>query len=507
MKPTKDTKKLLRDNLKFIVLLVSFFVLIGLVYSINQVPSEEVEVLEGEVTVVLGEDGFDPDYIVVKQGTKVTFKTDTGESFWVASNNHPDHLAFPEFDPKEAIAPDESWSFVFDRVGVWPYHDHLKAFLGGVVVVLGEGGGQIDIVKCRDFSNLSEVEKEECFVNFGFNILAYMDVDSGFEALNHFYTLDDSAVSRDCHNHMHILGDVAYRDYERTGTLKDANWPQEVIHMCSSGFLHGFLEHYIKESDSVESVTDICYEITDQYDLPDSYVLGNCYHGIGHGYTDEPEVGSQQYGDDKAIARIAVSRCDETFKSEQDKRSCFSGTFNTLAYWRSSESFGLELDLSDPFALCEDQSIEAARSECYQMQVMQIGNYFNWDPVIFIERYGYDLEDVLLEKMLNIIVEGSVEDQLFGQDYQKYLEYCDALRGDLKMQCIVSVVGGFMSGGQVGQEYVPALKFCQLDGLNFQEKNSCYNKLVRRMELIYDQSKIDDIYEEFGEDFYEGYCI
>ena len=85
--------------------------------------------------VTLTGDGFSPTSITVKKGTKVTFTNKGSTSHWPASDPHPTHTDYPEFDPKHEIKTGESWTFTFDKVGTWRYHDHLNSGEKGVVIV------------------------------------------------------------------------------------------------------------------------------------------------------------------------------------------------------------------------------------------------------------------------------------------------------------------------------------------------------------------------------------
>jgi plastocyanin len=91
-----------------------------------------------EVTIVLTEDGFMPRDIRISPGTKVTFTSTRGNQFWPASNTHPSHNIFPSFDPKRPLEPNESWSFTFDEVGNWGYHDHIRSYFTGIIYVEGD---------------------------------------------------------------------------------------------------------------------------------------------------------------------------------------------------------------------------------------------------------------------------------------------------------------------------------------------------------------------------------
>lgn len=97
----------------------------------QQSESEAIETLE----VTYTEDGFEPATITVSEGDTVTWENRSEVPMWVASDPHPAHTDYPGFDAGEGFAPGSSYSFTFDRVGSWGYHDHLSSFRTGVVIV------------------------------------------------------------------------------------------------------------------------------------------------------------------------------------------------------------------------------------------------------------------------------------------------------------------------------------------------------------------------------------
>ncbi len=86
-------------------------------------------------TIVLTEDGFVPNEISIPRGSTVTFTNTLEKQYWPASNLHPDHSIYPEFDPKRPLSPEEEWSFTFDKEGTWRFHDHLRSYYTGVIYV------------------------------------------------------------------------------------------------------------------------------------------------------------------------------------------------------------------------------------------------------------------------------------------------------------------------------------------------------------------------------------
>jgi|SRR3989344_6382549 len=86
-------------------------------------------------TISITDDGFVPEELQVQKGTKLIFTNNGQSPHWPASNLHPTHGIYPEFDPQQPIEPGGEWSFVFDKVGSWRYHDHINPILRGTINV------------------------------------------------------------------------------------------------------------------------------------------------------------------------------------------------------------------------------------------------------------------------------------------------------------------------------------------------------------------------------------
>lgn len=99
--------------------------------------------------ITYDDNGFSPNPLTVKVGTKVTFKNKSSVDFWPASAMHPTHEVYPGssitkcgisaagtiFDACAGVVPGASWTFTFKEKGSWWYHDHFKASRYGKVVV------------------------------------------------------------------------------------------------------------------------------------------------------------------------------------------------------------------------------------------------------------------------------------------------------------------------------------------------------------------------------------
>ncbi|MEK7152656.1 MAG: cupredoxin domain-containing protein, partial [Patescibacteria group bacterium] len=78
--------------------------------------------------------GFVPVKITVKVGTMVEFVNESNGPMWVASNEHPEHAFLPTFDQFETVDSGAAYTYVFDKPGEWPFHDHINPALEGVII-------------------------------------------------------------------------------------------------------------------------------------------------------------------------------------------------------------------------------------------------------------------------------------------------------------------------------------------------------------------------------------
>ncbi|MDP2638034.1 MAG: cupredoxin domain-containing protein [Candidatus Levybacteria bacterium] len=87
-----------------------------------------------DVTVILDNTGFTPKDITVKTGTKVVWTNSSGETATVNSDNHPNHLLYPFLNLGE-FRDGSSLEVVFDKAGMYGYHNHYNASQIGTVTV------------------------------------------------------------------------------------------------------------------------------------------------------------------------------------------------------------------------------------------------------------------------------------------------------------------------------------------------------------------------------------
>ena len=115
------------------IIFLGIVVAIGFLVFFYQSDIDESDVSVWIVATDSGE--FEPSRVTVNEGDVVGWRNESSEPIWPASNLHPDHTVYPEFDAFESVDPGEYWLFKFNKRGEWRYHDHLGPANTGVVAV------------------------------------------------------------------------------------------------------------------------------------------------------------------------------------------------------------------------------------------------------------------------------------------------------------------------------------------------------------------------------------
>lgn len=339
------------------------------------------------VTVINMEDGqFNPSKVFVKQNDVVSFNNVGKEDHWPASDIHPTHTIYPEFDPKKGIKPSEKWQFKFEKAGVWRFHDHLNPAISGEITVAGEVKEikknpvnkffeslklSLQKIYYKLFPKLADVRlKKINFQNFDSNspevksLLSILGMKKMEEKL-----IASSGDGRnfDCHQQAHKLGRLSYQIFGVKAF-------QKMDTTCHSGMIHGAMEAFLKE----KGTTNLSANIKSLCDKADS-AFGHfeCLHGVGHGVL--------AYSDYKMP--WALSTC-KTLADNFSQSSCFGGVFmeNIIV----SEGNGVvaahqtKWVSDDPFFPCNgvDQNIDV-QTQCFMMQTSRM-----------LDMYGYDFKKV-----------------------------------------------------------------------------------------------------------------
>ncbi len=106
-------------------------------------PKTSIPVTPSMALITYTDLGYTPASLSVKAGEMVVFKNESSNNIWPASANHPTHNDYPTtggclgstFDACKSVPPGQAWSFKFEVVGSWKYHDHLNPKYFGSITV------------------------------------------------------------------------------------------------------------------------------------------------------------------------------------------------------------------------------------------------------------------------------------------------------------------------------------------------------------------------------------
>ncbi|MBI2040326.1 cupredoxin domain-containing protein [Candidatus Microgenomates bacterium] len=74
-----------------------------------------------QVTINLKNIAFDPRYVKISKGTKVTWVNDDDVEHYINTDSHPAHTYYPDQNSK-ALKNGDQFSLVFNQPGIYPYH-------------------------------------------------------------------------------------------------------------------------------------------------------------------------------------------------------------------------------------------------------------------------------------------------------------------------------------------------------------------------------------------------
>lgn len=324
------------------------------------------------ISITITDEGFAPKDVTVKRNTRVIFINKSAGDRWPASNLHPTHLLYPEFDPKKPIPKGAAWSFTPQREGAWRYHDHLFPHQRGILTVVSSANNQQGqktfLMKTKVFFTSlwqlvfqSRKKKEvkststEGFLNLTqkeqIKLLDTLVREEGVEeAWKLVVTTYTGRNVPSAHDLAHFVG---IRVYEKKGLSG--------IHLCTPAFAfgcyHGFTEAaFAKNVDALLAIEKSCETAGTVGTGP----WASCIHGIGHGvatYFDTADLTS------------ALATCD---KLVNGKNFCHDGVFMEFAKSAPRSVYGSG---KDPLYPCTKLN-DTYKQGCARQQPLVMSKFF-----------------------------------------------------------------------------------------------------------------------------------
>lgn len=371
---------------------VLFFLFsIFFIFPGNASSHSEIQIIE------MTPDGFVPSEVTIDQNSSIIFINKDAEPRWPASNVHPTHDLYPEFDPRKNVDPGESWAFKPKKVGEWKFHDHNFPHMRGVLIVTGEinftsQNAEPMISKntfISDFKNIINNLFSKIKNLFKSKTAVSQKIQlpnkENFKKLSYdmqVKQLKEIAQSNGATEAWKFVKDVFKEEGGSSGNIHDLahlsglliyeNNGFEGIKDCSVNFAfgcyHGFLDTaFAKNLDNLLDAEKACLKLGPINSGP----VASCIHGIGHG------VASFYSTSDLEKALVTCR------KLTSGNEYCFDGVF--MEFVRSApDSFFKREDSLYPCNMLEQKFGYSYSSSCGRNQPSLLMSRFNmgFDEVI-----------------------------------------------------------------------------------------------------------------------------
>lgn len=363
-----------------------FIIFIALVFFLPKpvFAHSEVQVIE------MTKDGFSPQEVTVDENATVIFLNRDDVSRWPASNSHPTHDLYPEFDSKKSIEPGNSWPFRPKKIGTWKFHDHLFPHMRGVLTVKAESS----FAKASDDKENQQEETKKS----GLFYIAWNSITKLVNTIEQFFTpqkkfVPPSAkefVMLSSEKQTEVIKQIAKNDpkdawkylkdvYKNeggasgsvhdlahlTGNLLYSSYGFDGLSLCSEEFafgcFHGFLDKaFANNLDHLLDAEKACLTLDKNQQVTGP--VASCIHGIGHG------VASYYLTED---LKSSLQICKKLTKGAH---YCFDGVF--MEFVRNAPDSFFHQD--DPLYPCnqfdDDESLAAV---CGRNQPSLLQNRFH----------------------------------------------------------------------------------------------------------------------------------
>ena len=370
--------------------LLLLFLLLSFLFPHKIFAHSEVQIIE------MTENGFEPDAVTVDQNSTIIFLNKDTQPHWPASNPHPTHELYPEFDPRQEVVQTESWSFRPKKIGTWKYHDHLFPHIKGVITVKAETNAIVTQNNktesiftglknsiAKFFTNIKNFfaykkEKQTAYKPPTKDSFKKLSADKQTEDIENIakknpqkawqYIKDvfekEAGSSGSIHDLAHLSGNLLYKGLGFKGI---ASCGREFAFGCYHGFLD---EAFAKNLDLLLDAEESCLQLNAKNNDNVSGPAASCIHGIGHGI-------ASYYGTKDLPSSLRTCR-----KLTKGKEYCFDGVF--MEFVRSSpKSFYKENDLLYPCNELENEYGYAYSLACGRNQ-----------PSVLMGRFTMPFEDV-----------------------------------------------------------------------------------------------------------------
>src|SRR3989344_2679487 len=304
--------------MQFLIVLLAFlFLLLSITCNLSPVSAHT-----GFQIIKMTPNGFEPQELMTDTNSVVMFVNRDTTPRWPASNIHPTHELYSEFDPKAPVEVGASWAFKPKKAGIFKFHDHLNPHFRGTLTVNTESGTTnqtnpfanwlvtikdwfirlttkpVKVLDTSEFKNLSTDQQIEAIKNRTDQI----SPEDSWQFLKATFKGQTGTLGN-IHDLAHLTGSLVYEKKGLPG-----------LSICSSDFAfgcyHGFLDKAFEKSlDGLDRAEAACAK------LGSSGPYGSCVHGIGHGIASFYQTNDLD---------SSLKSCQQLINGQQ---FCFDGVF------------------------------------------------------------------------------------------------------------------------------------------------------------------------------------
>lgn len=449
----------------------------------------------GTYEIRITKDGFSPSLLTILQGDTVKFINAGKELHWPASDIHPTHQIYPEFDPKKGIAPGQSWSFTFSRVGSWRMHDHLFPENLGRITVDSDPNyinltspnpkpswqqqilqqvNDLQIAFLQKYYSLFPTAQTAALSRFNIQRVAtssdndkiryYLKLFGSKTIMDKLVVDSGGGSIVDCHQEAHRIGRVAYELYGAK-VFQLGNFD------CHSGFIHGAMEAFLRD----KGTDNLAFNIEELCNaFPTSYGNFECLHGVGHGvmaYASYDLPG-------------ALDTCKQ-LSTEFEQSSCYGGVFMENIVTAEGNGAGSAHSTSwvssDPQFPCNAVTTDIdVQVQCYLMQTSRMLDISGFD-FDFVSKNCLNAPENLIATCYQSEGRDAAGQTL--RNPQKIIYICNKVVKDHYHDCIsgaLNVIVEFWSDKMADKPH----QLCKLVK-DPETKLTCYSLLASRLSGIY----------------------
>lgn len=347
--------------------------------------------------------------------------------------------------------------------------------------------------KCED--TLSNSNRQQCWEDLLEKSLKQNGIKEAFVIFDNLYRNEPEFVST-CHDYAHILGASAYKILIEGD---DLDFPPQTA-FCGYGFYHGLTEQLL-QTNGAKGAAKLCDSKKSQI-APVLYDA--CYHGIGHGALSQTAKYKEIWGNIQKMIDVALNTCKMATDDLIERSRCASGVFMELGNDYIEGQLKLISIKNDPLSICRNQQ-EFTKMDCYT-QMNGVLNMIAGGKLNKSARFVEDIDEdkYAIEAIITLAVPAI---DITKNDYTDDIEVCRSLQKRLHLPCIQGLALGFILKGQPGIEYEKTIDFCNSIILYEEEKQSCFNLLLRYSKHAYTVDKVSTICSKVEPRYKKDYCL